>query len=96
MVVEIDPEGTLDPALGIGRRLPAEGRTALDVQAVRRPWNSLSCRSCGRWTRIPRSSHQVHGMAADLARTRADAAFARTASRERLASNGPRTRLDGH
>ena len=32
MVVEIDPEGTLDPALGIGRRLPAEGRTALDVR----------------------------------------------------------------
>ena len=32
MVVEIDPEGTLDPALGISQRLPAEGRTALDIR----------------------------------------------------------------
>ena len=31
MVVELDPEGTLDPALGIPRRIPAAGRTALDV-----------------------------------------------------------------
>ena len=34
MVVEIDPEGTLDPALGVSRRLPAEGRTALDVHEL--------------------------------------------------------------
>ncbi len=34
MVVEIDPEGTLDPSLGIARRLPAEGRTPLDVYAL--------------------------------------------------------------
>ena len=34
MVVEIDPNGTLDPALGIARRLPAEGRIALDIRRV--------------------------------------------------------------
>ena len=31
MVVVLDPEGALDPALGIPRRIPATGRTALDV-----------------------------------------------------------------
>ena len=31
MVVVLDPEGALDPALGIPRRIPAAGRTALDV-----------------------------------------------------------------
>ncbi len=31
MVVVLDPEGALDPALGVPRRIPAEGRTALDV-----------------------------------------------------------------
>ena len=34
MVIEIDPDGTLDPALGIDGRLPASGRIALDVVAV--------------------------------------------------------------
>ncbi len=34
MVLEIDPGGTLDPALGIPRRIPTQGRTQLDVQAV--------------------------------------------------------------
>ena len=31
MVVVLDPEGVLDPALGVPRRIPAAGRTALDV-----------------------------------------------------------------
>ena len=31
MVVVLDPEGALDPVLEIARRIPAEGRTALDV-----------------------------------------------------------------
>ena len=31
MVVVLDPEGALDPALGVPRRIPAAGRTALDV-----------------------------------------------------------------
>ena len=31
MVVVLDPESALDPALGIPRRIPATGRTALDV-----------------------------------------------------------------
>ena len=31
MVVILDPEGALDPALGIPRRIPATGRTSLDV-----------------------------------------------------------------
>ena len=34
MVVEIDPDGTLDPALGIGRRIPETGRVPVDVKAV--------------------------------------------------------------
>ncbi|MYG35989.1 MAG: hypothetical protein F4205_10900, partial [Gemmatimonadetes bacterium] len=31
MVIEIDPEGTLDPALGIAKRIPAEGRLSVNV-----------------------------------------------------------------
>ena len=34
MVVEIDPDGTLDPGLGVTRRIPETGRTALDVWAM--------------------------------------------------------------
>ncbi|MDE2752100.1 MAG: Ig-like domain-containing protein [Gemmatimonadota bacterium] len=34
MVVEIDPDGTTDPSLGIAARIPAEGRTALDIRAL--------------------------------------------------------------
>ena len=34
MVIEVDPEATLDPALGVTKRIPAEGRMAVDVRAV--------------------------------------------------------------
>ncbi|MDE2982076.1 MAG: Ig-like domain-containing protein [Gemmatimonadota bacterium] len=34
MVVEVDPDGTLDPSLGIGGRIPAEGRMALDIRTM--------------------------------------------------------------
>ena len=34
LVVEIDPDGTLDPSLGIGKRIPATGRLALDVRRM--------------------------------------------------------------
>ena len=34
MVIEVDPDSTLDSALGIVRRIPAEGRTALDIQTL--------------------------------------------------------------
>ena len=34
MVVEIDPDGTLDAALGVTERIPATGRSAVDVRAV--------------------------------------------------------------
>lgn len=34
MVVEIDPSRTLDPSLGVSRRIPAEGRTAVDVRTM--------------------------------------------------------------
>ena len=34
MVIEIDPEGILDPALGVARRIPAEDRSAVDVRAM--------------------------------------------------------------
>ena len=34
MVIEVDPNGTLDPALGVAKRVPAEGRLAVDVRAM--------------------------------------------------------------
>ncbi len=34
MVVEIDPEGTLDPGLGVASRIPETGRMAVDVQEM--------------------------------------------------------------
>ncbi len=34
MVLEIDPEGVLDPALGLVRRIPADGHATLDVRAT--------------------------------------------------------------
>ena len=34
MVIEVDPEGALDPALGVTKRIPEEGRLAVDVQSV--------------------------------------------------------------
>ena len=34
MVVEVDPDGMLDPALGVARRIPATGRVPIDVEAV--------------------------------------------------------------
>ena len=67
MVVEIDPERTLDPALGVGQRLPVEGRTALDVQA---PQVMELTVVPFLWTVDPDSSivNQVQGMAADWRR----------------------------
>ena len=34
MVIEIDPDGTLDPGLGVAERIPTTGRTALDVRKM--------------------------------------------------------------
>ena len=34
MVVEIDPEGTLDPGLGVAKRIPETGRIAVDVREM--------------------------------------------------------------
>ena len=34
MVIEIDPDGTLDPALGVAWRIPAEGRMPVDVRVM--------------------------------------------------------------
>ncbi len=34
MVIEVDPEGTLDPALGVAERIPATGRLAVEVRAM--------------------------------------------------------------
>ena len=34
MVIEIDPPGTLDPALGVARRIPETGRMAVEVQEM--------------------------------------------------------------
>jgi len=35
MVIEVDPEGALDPVLGVTKRIPEEGRLVVDVQPVR-------------------------------------------------------------
>ena len=34
MVIEIDPDGTLDPALGVGKRIPETGRMAVDIATM--------------------------------------------------------------
>jgi len=34
VVVEVDPDGTLDRALGVARRIPEEGRLAVDVRSM--------------------------------------------------------------
>ncbi|MYG80785.1 MAG: hypothetical protein F4187_02960 [Gemmatimonadetes bacterium] len=34
MVIEVDPEGTTDPGLGIAARIPQSGRMAVDVRAL--------------------------------------------------------------
>ena len=34
MVIEIDPDGTLDPGLGVERRIPATGRAAIEVERM--------------------------------------------------------------
>ena len=34
VVIEVDPDGTLDPALGITKRIPDSGRMQLDVRAL--------------------------------------------------------------
>ncbi len=34
MVVEVDPDGTLDPGLGVSKRIPESGRVAVDVREV--------------------------------------------------------------
>ena len=64
MVVEVDPDGTLDPALGVARRIPAIGRLALDVRAL--PPLDLTVVPF-LWAQAPDSSilDAVRGMAAD-------------------------------
>ena len=34
MVIEIDPDGTLDPELGVATRIPESGRLPVDVRAM--------------------------------------------------------------
>ena len=34
MVIEVDPDNTLNPALGVAKRIPATGRLAVDVRAM--------------------------------------------------------------
>ena len=64
MVVEVDPDGTLDPALGVARRIPATGRLAVDVRAL--PPLELTVVPF-LWAQAPDSSilDAVRGMAAN-------------------------------
>ena len=36
MVIEVDPDATLDPELGVAKRIPETGRLAVEVKAMRR------------------------------------------------------------
>jgi hypothetical protein len=64
MVVEVDPDGTLDPGLGVAQRIPATGRLAVDVRAV--PPLELTVVPF-LWAQAPDSSilNAVRGMATD-------------------------------
>ena len=64
MVVEVDPGETLDPALGVARRIPAAGRLAVDVRVL--PPLDLTVVPF-LWAAAPDSSilDAVRGMAAD-------------------------------
>ena len=64
MVVEVDPDATLDPALGVARRIPATGRLAVDVRAL--PPLELTVVPF-LWAQAPDSSilDAARGMAAD-------------------------------
>ena len=64
MVVEVDPDETLDPALGVATRIPATGRAAVDVRAM--PLFDLTLVPF-LWTKDPDSEvvESVRGMAAD-------------------------------
>ena len=63
-VIEIDPEGTLDPALGVTKRIPETGRMAVDVRTV--PALDLTLIPF-LWSTAPDSAvvHKVRDMAAD-------------------------------
>ena len=64
MVVEVDPDGTLDSGLGVARRIPETGRAAVDVRAV--PLLDLTLVPF-LWAADPDSAilESVRGMAAD-------------------------------
>ena len=67
LVVEIDPEGTLDAALGVARRIPETGRMAVDVLEV--PELDLTLIPF-LWTQVPDSTivATIDAMAADAER----------------------------
>ena len=64
LVIEVDPDGTLDPGLGVQRRIPETGRLAVDVHSM--PLFDLTIIPF-LWTEEPDSSivDIVNAMAAD-------------------------------
>ena len=64
MVIEIDPDGTLDPGVQVRRRIPEEGRAAVDVRAM--PTLALTLVPF-LWTQNPDSAvvDMMMGIAAD-------------------------------
>ena len=64
MVIEVDPNGTLDPGLGVARRIPETGRLRVDVQEMH-PLDLTLIPFL--WVENPDSSilELVRGMAAD-------------------------------
>ena len=63
-VIEIDPDGTLDPALGVTGRIPETGRMAVDVRTM--PTLDLTLIPF-LWSTAPDSAvvHRIRDMAAD-------------------------------
>ena len=91
MVVEVDPDGTLDPTLGVARRIPATGRAAIDVQAL--PIFDLTVVPF-LWTAEPDSAI-LESVERDGRRPRGPRAartYPHAAPGGRFGSDGPRTR----
>ena len=93
MVVQIDPDGTLDPDLGISRRLPAEGRAFLAIDDL--PVMELTLVPF-LWTEDPDSSvvATVEAMAADPEGHELLQLTACAATRARMGRDGACARVD--
>ena len=93
MVVEVDPDGTLDPGVGVTRRIPETGRMAVEVRDM--PLFDLTLIPF-LWTTEPGSEilEQTAGMAAGSGRPRTARAYPHTTPGGRSGGDGPRARAE--